>query len=153
MPIRTANLQDLDAIEALWKEMMRFHAALDPYFVTIPEADVAHRSYMATLLQDETKHVFVADDGQILGYLVMMIQDYPPIYEVQKFAEISAISVTAAARRQGVGRQLVEAVLNFCRENGIQRVECSVAVANSVSQGFWKGSGFRGVLERCVLDL
>ena len=35
MQIRLANLDDIDAIELLWKEMAIFHQYIDPYFTII----------------------------------------------------------------------------------------------------------------------
>jgi ribosomal protein S18 acetylase RimI-like enzyme len=154
MQIRRATLTDLDAIESLWMEMALFHQQVDPYFTIIPEAEDNHRNFMTGLLQDQVKRVFVADNGdQILGYLVAEINAYPPIYLHKNYGYIGAISVTTAARRQGIGHQLLAAALDWFRAEGLQRVECSVAVENPVSQGFWKRAGFRGFMEKHVLEI
>ena len=154
MQIRLANLDDIDAIELLWKEMAIFHQSIDPYFTIIPEADANHRTYMTALLQDESKRIFVADDaGCLLGYLMADVKAYPPIYVHKNYGHIGGISVTASARRKGVGKELLGAALDWFREQGLQRVECGVAVENMISQGFWKGMGFRGFMEKHVLDL
>lgn len=154
MQIRRATLTDLDAIESLWREMVDFHIIIDDYFTTAPEADANHRGYMTGLIQDETKRIFVAEDGsEILGYLMAEINVYPPIYLHQTYGHIGAILVTASARRMGIGRLLLAAALDWFRQQGLQRVECAVAVENSVSQEFWKGAGFRGFMEKHVLDL
>lgn len=154
MQIRKAIVTDLDQIEKLWKEMMIFHADLDDYFQTTSDAEDNHRSYMSGLLDDVGKRVFIAEEsGVLLGYIVVMIEDYPPIYHHKKFAEISSISVTKSVRRRGIGRKLLDTALDWCREQGVVRVECAVAVKNPTSQDFWKGVGFRGYVERCVLEL
>ena len=154
MQIRRATLNDLDDIESLWQEMVDFHLALDDYYSLAPEAHTNHREYMAGLIQDETRRIFVAEDnGQLLGYLMAEVSDYPPIYIYKSYGHIGAISVAASARRTGIGRQLLEIALDWFCEQGLQRVECGVAVNNSVSQGFWKAMGFRGIVERCVMDL
>ena len=117
MHIRRAALDDLDAIEPLWKEMALFHQNLDPYFTIIPEAETRHRTYMSELLQDESKRIFVADDGaKLLGYIMAEINAYPPIYECTEYGHIGAISITRAARRQGVGRKLLDVALDWFRE-------------------------------------
>lgn len=154
MEIRCATPSDLDAIEFLWREMMEFHIAYDDYFDLALEADANHRDYMAGLFQDEKKRIFVADDGnEILGYLMAEINSYPPIYLHQNYGHIGAISVTQSARRKGVGNQLLAAALEWFRENNLQRVECAVAVENPLSQGFWKGMGFRSIMETLMLEL
>jgi len=154
MQIRRAISTDLDPIEKLWKEMMLIHAEFDDYFITTINAEDSHRSFMSNLIGDGGKRVFVAEkDGKLLGYIVVMIEDYPPIYNHKRFAEISAISVAESERRHGIGRKLLGAALDWCRSQGINRVECAVAVQNPVSQGFWKGVGFRSYMERCVMEL
>ena len=154
MQIRMATLADLDSIESLWREMMDFHVVLDDYFTLAPEADTNHREYMAGLIQDEAKRVFIAeDDGLLLGYLMAEVCNYPPIYVHKSYGHIGAISVTESARRRGVGRQLLEIALEWFREQKLQRVECGVAVENLVSQAFWKGLGFRDFVETHVLEL
>ena len=65
MKIRRATLAYLDAIESLWREMMDFHVACDDYFALAPEADRNHREYMAGLIQDDAKRIFVAEDNAI----------------------------------------------------------------------------------------
>ena len=67
MQIRRATLADLDPIEALWREMMDFHAAFDDHFTLSSQADANHRIHMTNLLQDESKRIFVADDGDQLS--------------------------------------------------------------------------------------
>ena len=154
MQIRRAALTDIDAIEVLWREMMNFHIECDDYFTMSTEADTNHREYMTGLIQDENKRVYVADDdSQLIGYLMAEINAYPPIYLHQRFGHIGAISVSESAQCKGVGRQLLEAALAWFRENDLQRVECSVAVENPLSQGFWKKMGFRSFVETRVLEL
>ena len=101
--------------------MMDFHDYFDDYFVTIPDADDRHRRFMTELLKYEGKRVFVfEDDRNLLGYLVVMIKEYPPIYEHNQFAEINAISVTESARRKGNGQKLLEAALAWCRKKELK---------------------------------
>jgi len=154
MQIRQATLEDIDAIESLWKEMAIFHQKIDSYFTIIPEAEVNHRTYMTGLLQDNYIRIYVADDaGGLLGYLKAEVKAYPPIYVHKNYGHIGAISVTASARSKGVGRKLLSVALEWFREQGLQRVECGVAVENPLSQGFWKGMGFRGFMETHVLNI
>jgi ribosomal protein S18 acetylase RimI-like enzyme len=134
--------------------MMEFHASLDDYFTLIPEAGVHHEEYMTRLIKDEDTRVFVAEhDGQLLGYLVAGVNEYPPIYLHKNYGHIGAISVTASARRMGIGTKLLDAALDWFLAKGLQRVECGVAIENPVSQAFWKGREFRGFMEKHVLDL
>ena len=136
MEVRTASLNDLDAIESLWKEMMLFHIALDETFAEIPEAEAIHHEYMKGLSLDESERVLVTDDDcNILGFIVMKVCENPPIYPLKEYVEIAAISIRKSARRKGIGHQLVKGTLGWCCDQGFSRVECAVAVKNPVAQG------------------
>jgi len=43
MKIRRAELQDLDLIENLWRELMEFHAAIDDYYTVNQDAEDKYR--------------------------------------------------------------------------------------------------------------
>ena len=109
---------------------------------------------MIDLLQDESKRVFVAEHSVgLLGYLVADVKSYPPVYTHKYYGHIGAISVTASARRKGIGKMLLNQSLKWFREQKLQRVECEVAVLNNLSKAFWNGMGFRGFMEIKVLEL
>jgi ribosomal protein S18 acetylase RimI-like enzyme len=153
MQIRLATRTDLDAIEALWREMMDFQAACDDYFIMSPQAEVRHQVYMSGLIQDDDQRVFVTDyDGQLLGFLNAEINAFPPIYPHQNYGHIDSLLVTKSDRHKGVERRLMEAALAWFHENGLHRVECAVAVENPLSQGFWKGLRLRPFIETHVLE-
>jgi GNAT superfamily N-acetyltransferase len=51
-------------------------------------------------------------------------------------------------RRRGVGRELLEALLRWCEENGILRVRATVTAGNDRAARFYKGHGFASVTGR-----
>ena len=154
MKIRQAEPDDLDAIEDIWKELMRLHGRVDEYFRISPTAEANHRDYATLLIEDKTRRVLVADyDGRLLGYVVAEIVAYPPIYRRDRYGHIGAIAVAESARRIGIGRQLLDAALDWFREQGLERAECEVAVRNEISRSFWAEAGFRSVVETMVFDL
>ena len=52
--------------------MAIFHQEIDSYFTILFEAQEKYGVYMTSLIQEETKRVFVADkNGKILGYMIV----------------------------------------------------------------------------------
>jgi ribosomal protein S18 acetylase RimI-like enzyme len=152
MIVRKAMPTDLDAIVALWQEMMVFHQAVDAYFTPSATAGEAYRVYAASNITAEEKLVLVCvDSGDVIGFIHAEIRDYPPVYPVKNYAQISEIAITERKRRMGAGKLLLTRALEWAKQHGVTRVQCQVAVDNRVSQGFWKKNGFRGVTETCVL--
>ncbi len=66
---------------------------------------------------------------------------------------IIEIVVQKDQRRKGIGEVMLKDVLSWAEEKGITRVECKVATANPISQGFWKKNGFRSYSENRVLKV
>jgi ribosomal protein S18 acetylase RimI-like enzyme len=153
MIVRKAVPTDLHVIVALWQEMMVFHQAVDAYFTPSESAEEAYRTYAASNIAAEEKLVLVCvDNGDVIGFIQAEIRDYPPVYPVLKYAQISDIAVTERKRGMGAGKLLLTRALQWAKQRGVTRVQCQVAVNNRISQGFWKKNGFRGVTETCVLE-
>jgi RimJ/RimL family protein N-acetyltransferase len=56
-------------------------------------------------------------------------------------------------RRQGHGQALLEALLAWARERGVQRVELRYIEGNEFAARFWQKTGFRTFARQCVLWL
>lgn len=79
--------------------------------------------------------VFVAeDDGQVIGHLQLITGDD---------AELKSMAVTESRRGTGVGRALVRAALEHCRENAAKRLLVATAAADIGNLRFYQRQGFR----------
>jgi len=152
--IREARRQDVGAIVMLWKEMMAFHAACDVRFRFTPDAPKDFQNHLMSTLRSRAAYVLVAQaHEQVIGYIMGEVQERKPIYPAGKYAFISDICVTAAHRRSGVGRALVQNLLERFQQRGVTAVELFVAEANPVSVAFWQAMGFKNYLRMLRLDL
>ena len=89
----------------------------------------------------------------MIGYVFADILDYPPVYQEKRYIEIYEMVVRKDQRRKGIGKIMLQDVLHWAKEKGITRVECKVATANPISQGFWNKNGFRSYVENKVLEI
>ncbi|WP_329474826.1 GNAT family N-acetyltransferase [Kribbella sp. NBC_01484] len=79
--------------------------------------------------------VFVAeDDGEIIGHLQLITGDD---------AELKSMAVTESRRGTGVGRALVRAALEHCRQNAAKRLLVATAAADIGNLRFYQRQGFR----------
>lgn len=141
--VRVAEARDLDRVAALWTAITAHHEPLDPLFRMRPDAGAALRELLGRLRRDPDAEIFVYDrEGDVPGMCIVRIDRAPPILEEVERAEITDLGVRQDARRQGVGRALVERALRWVRDSGVARVEIQVATANPEGQAFWRAMGF-----------
>ena len=80
--------------------------------------------------------VFVAeDDGEIIGHLQLITGD--------DAAELKSMAVAENRRGTGVGRALVRAALEHCRQNAATRLLVATAAADVGNLRFYQRQGFR----------
>jgi len=141
--IRRAGPDDLEALTALWIESALHHARFQPLFALRPDAEAAVRRMLGVQLADARVAFYVHEspDGMD-GFCSARIDSAPPIHEETRRAEITDVSVRAAARRRGIGRALVAAALDWVRAQGVARVEVRVVCGNPEGQRFWRDLGF-----------
>ncbi len=56
--------------------------------------------------------------------------------------ELESVAVDAAARRGGVGKALCEAVVAWCRGQGVQEMELEVRAGSAGASALYEGLGF-----------
>ena len=146
--VRRAGPRDLDRVVGLWGALMGHHQAFDPHWRVAPGAEDEWRRLLARLLADADAAVLVWDEeGDLLGFCAAQIEDAPPVVTERARAEITDLFVSEDSRRGGIGRRLVEAVMDWLRERGVPRVEVRVAVRNAEGQAFWRALGYDDLVD------
>lgn len=152
--IRTARRQDAKPIGALWQALMDFHRARDPRFEFAPSAMREFEQHLIQMMRSRGARVYVAEAaGEVIGYTMGEIHTRKPIYPVGTYGFISDVVVDEAWRRKGVGRALAETLMAWFRQHGVTAIELFVAVANPVSDAFWRSLGFTDYLRLLRLDI
>jgi len=119
----------------------------------------AERQQLADFLQayvskpDHAMFLAVAADGGLAGVLYLFLRQTAraPVIEPTVVAEIDALAVGRAFRRQGIGTRLVEAALGWASVAGATRTELGVFEFNEPAQAFWASLGFQTLSRRLVL--
>ena len=98
------------------------------------------RRYLKALRRYAHAAVFVAewDDGEIVGRLSVGRDPHPASAHV---ADIG-LMVASAARRQGVGRALLEAAIAWGRSAGVRKLELHVFPWNEAAIALYEAVGF-----------
>lgn len=148
--VRSARIQEMDRVAALWALITEHHAPLDPLFRMRrgPVAEGELRELLGLLFRDPDADVLVFDVGGIPeGLCIVRIDRAPPILEETERAEITDLGVRPALRRQGIATRLVEEAEIWVRDRGVSRLEIQVAHGNVEGQAFWRARGFGELMD------
>jgi GNAT superfamily N-acetyltransferase len=154
--IRRAEARDLEALGQLGAALMRVHYAFDPlrFLAAGGGAEAGYAHFLGSQLDDPESIVLVAEDqGQIVGYTYAAIE---PLSWKDLRAEcgfIHDILVSDTARRGGVGQALLNAAIDWLREQGMPRVVLGTAAQNEAAKRLFESRGFRATMIEMTLEL
>jgi ribosomal protein S18 acetylase RimI-like enzyme len=151
-----ATVGDLTEMSRLWREMMDYHAKVEPRFrpLSPPAGEEARMNHMRKdVFESEDSCIFAEMDGKIVGQMIGLLRDEYAVIEPAQFGYVTDVAVDPAVRRWGVGRALFEAVKIWFREKDVARLRMMVAHNNPVSQPFWRAMGCTDYVDVLWYDL
>jgi ribosomal protein S18 acetylase RimI-like enzyme len=155
--VRPATKEDFPAMTRLWREMMDFHANVEPRFrpLPAPEGEEAWERHLhEDMWGNEAWCIFVAEsEGEVIGQMIGTLRDEYPVFEPLRYGYVTDVAVDPAARRSGVGRAMFEAVKGWFRTQGISHLRLMVAHNNPISQAFWRAMGCTDYMDQMWYDL
>lgn len=142
--IRKAMLTDIPHIMGLYKDYLEQHIALDPYLAPYNKASGAYEQYLTTLLDKENALLLVSTEGDIVtGYILANITPLPPVFKESKKLSIYDVAVGKPYQRHGIGKNLVDAAIEFANDQSIHLVDLHVHHENKSANNFWSKIGFK----------
>lgn len=132
--IRRATPADLDLVAPLFDLYRQFYACS-------PDPELARR-FIGERLERGESVVFVAVvDGRGVGF----VQLYPTFTSIgaQRAWILNDLFVASEARRQGVGRALMEAATRMAEETGAAWLELATAKDNARAQALYRSCGWK----------
>jgi len=136
--VRRALKSDVPVVTELWEAFLAEQAKEDQRLRVSEDAVERWENDMPLWLEDKTRRVYVAEqEGRIVGFATAHRTAPPPIYESKGEVYLDEIYVLPEARRNGFGRQLVEAVVAWTDRVQAERVRLSVLAENSEARTFW----------------
>lgn len=141
--IRRAKSNDLPQMVELWKQLMGFHQELDSTYKLLPDAVERWTKYIESKFDDDEWRVLVAErKGRIVGYTAAAVQEYPPVFESPQHGFLQEVAVLCEFRRQGIGRSLVDAAVEWLGSQGVPETTVRIDERNPASKALFAGAGF-----------
>jgi ribosomal protein S18 acetylase RimI-like enzyme len=143
--IRKATAEDYTALCALFDEVDTTHRNKLPHIFQKPPGPAREPDYYSELIADANVGLFVAEvSGKLVGFLSAAIRDSPPIPILvpRRYLSVADIGVTAAVRRHGIGRRLLDAAHAWASTQGATTSELNVYEFNAQAIAFYESLGY-----------
>lgn len=153
LKIRAAGMRDIDALVSLSGHVQSLHAAAHPsLFRSRPPADEVAEAF-GKMLENPGGVWLVAEDEAMCGCLYAQFHDRQENWcrPAFRFCNISHIVVHPDARRKGVARRLIDAIIEEAEKRGVQRIELEVWSFNQPAREVFRRLGFQMLSERMEL--
>ena len=140
--IRRANKNDIGSLIELLHQVDMVHHQIRPDLFK-PYTTKYNEQELEALLSDDSKPVFVYDDGEVLGHafcLITEIKDDKLLQDV-KTMYIDDICVHEKARGRHIGKSLYEFVRDYARSIGCYNITLNVWEGNSPALSFYREMG------------
>ena len=96
--------------------------------------------HLQTLLGDNRSYLFAAiDENSVIGYA--LAYRFPSLYSSDYLAYLYDIEVSATHRRKGVGRLMIEKVLEQLRLDNVKELWLGTGIDNLEGQGLFSATG------------
>ena len=142
--IRKAVKRDIQTIIELLHQVDMVHHVIRPDLFK-PNTTKYNEQELEALLDDDSKPIFVYDDGKVLGHAFCQITEVKDHHLLQdvKTLYIDDICVDEWARGQHVGKALYEYVCDYARSIGCYNITLNVWEGNNPASCFYRDMGMK----------
>ncbi|HSP48153.1 MAG TPA: GNAT family N-acetyltransferase [Clostridiaceae bacterium] len=153
---RKATIEDYRDLLEVYTEVDELHRTHHPELFRKPDDGARAWSYIEENLSNDSKALFVAEtEGRIIGFAECYIQKSStfPVIREREWVQLDNIAVLEEYQHLKAGSLLLEEVIGWARNKGIERVELKVYEFNASARDFYVSRGFRNLIQSMYLDL
>ncbi|MEC1178048.1 GNAT family N-acetyltransferase [Metasolibacillus meyeri] len=155
LTICTATLKDYLAVNNLVKEGHEEHVREMPaVFKSGPS--VMPEAYYRELLESSNSRIFIAkNQEEVIGFAVVSIESSPPFDSLvqRRYAYIHDFSVKMNTQKQGVGKLLFTACVDWAQAMNVTSLELNVWEFNTNAIDFYKHLGMESISQKMSITI
>jgi ribosomal protein S18 acetylase RimI-like enzyme len=141
--IRNANQNDYESLLPLFRQIHELHVNIRPDLYRENSTPVG-QEYFESQLADVKQAIFVASKGnEIVGFVVTKEEEITenPFVRERKVIVINSLCVAETERKKGIGKMLLNYVVDYGRSLNVDSIELGVSEANSSAIEFYESNG------------
>ena len=142
--VRRANKNDIGRITYLLHQVNMVHYNIRPDLFK-PNTTKYNEEELAALFEDESKPIFVYDNGEVLGHAFCYVTEIKNHLLLQniKTLYIDDICVDEKSRGKHIGKSLYDYVYNYAKSIGCSNITLNVWEGNDSALNFYKNMGMQ----------
>ena len=142
--LRKACPKDIKRIIELLHQVNMVHHVIRPDLFK-PYTTKYNEQELLAILDDDSKPIFVYDDGEVKGYAFCQLSEVKDnlLLQDNKTLYIDDICVDEQARGQHVGKALYEYVRDYAQSIGCHNITLNVWEGNDPALSFYKNMGMK----------
>ena len=142
--IRKANTEDIKALTKLLYQADAVHNGIRPDLFK-SDAPKYNDQELEAIINDNSKPIFVYDDGEVVGHAfcqIIEVKNHRLLQDI-KTLYIDDICVDEAVRGKHIGKALFEYVRGYARSIGCNNITLNVWEGNDSAMAFYKNMGMK----------
>ena len=156
--IREAVRQDRDLLAEMFRSFVEEQSEWGGMFGVEPGprdeyGEMYERILDAKPREDWTIRIAETEAGSPVGFVMATWATRPEFFHETSRGKIEDTWIRPEHRRSGIGRALIEQVLDWIQGRGAGRVILQVAGRNDAGQAFWRELGFEPFMDVMQRDL
>jgi ribosomal protein S18 acetylase RimI-like enzyme len=148
MEIKIREIKEEDVREAanLIVRLKKFNSEHDPLFSLNEKLEESVVSYLKSAIKLETRDAMIAESSNKIVGIVMADVNDRIFYEPLKEVRITELYVLPEFRKGGLGRKLIDAIVEKERKKGCSVLTVEFPTENLVAHKFYTGLGMRSII-------
>lgn len=141
--IRNANQEDYELLIPLFRQVHDLHVLERPDLYKENSTPVGEEEFN-NQLKDDKQHILVATLGtEIVGVAVLKEEELPEnsFVNARKILLVNSLCVDDRSRKKGIGRKLMQYIIDFAKELNVDSVELGVSESNQNAIHFYESIG------------